>query len=105
MIDINLYEKDLSYQNLYRASLKNRGEDLAVLEMLVQWNQKRKKLIFDIEQMIVERKQIEKNLVSSKNKDKKKLQSAQALGKNISEFQEQLKQLEDEIFRTAFADS
>ena len=101
MIDIKLYEKDASYQNLCRTSLKNRGGDLAVLDTLVQWNQKRKKLIFDIEGLIVERKQIEKNLVSSKNKNEEQIQSAQALGKKISELQEQLKQAEDKIFSIA----
>lgn len=72
MIDINLYEKDLDYQNAYKQSLKHRGEDESILEPLVELNQKRKNLIFRIEQLIVERKNIEKQMLSIKDSSEKK---------------------------------
>ena len=98
MIDLKLYEKDLDFQNKYLTSLKNRGEDTSPLKKAVQLNQSRKKMIFEIDQFIVKRRTLEKDLRVSDSKKKKEIVSkAQSVGSQISDLQDQLKTLEEEI--------
>ena len=98
MIDLKLYEKDLDFQNRYLTSLKNRGEDTSPLNRAVQMNQSRKKMIFEIDQLIVKRRTLEKDLrTSDPNQKKEIVLKAQSIGDQISDLQDQLKTLEEEI--------
>ena len=99
MIDINLYEKDLAYQNAYKQSLKDRGEDLSSLEPLVGLNQKRKKSLFKKEELIVERKKIEKQMLSCKSSEEKKkcVEQAQLKGQQVDEIKKEINAIENEI--------
>lgn len=100
MIDIKLYEKSNERRRSYRQNLKNRGEDAALLEKALQLNQNRKNIIFDMEQLIVDRKKIEKEFISSKDKINKKqeyLKSAQSIGAKIDQLKNNLREMESEI--------
>ncbi len=99
MIDIKLYEKNSNFQNHYLESLKNRGADSLLFEKALNSNQKRRKLVFEIDQLIIQRKQTEKSLLKEKDSNKKQehLSSAQSVGQKISELQEQLKLLEQRV--------
>ena len=72
MIDIKLYEKNAQFQKSYLADLKNRGEDPAPLKKAVLLNQERKNLIVEIEQLIHNRRKIEKELFSKNTPHQKK---------------------------------
>ena len=99
MIDIKLYEKDSNFQKDYIESLKNRGADSSSLEKALNLNQKRKKLVFEIDQLIIQRKQVEKSLLKEKDNKKKKecLSSAQKVGQKISTLQDELRLIEGKI--------
>lgn len=98
MIDLKLYEKDLDFQQRYLTSLKNRGEDTSSLNEVIELNQSRKKMIFEIDQLIVERRTLEKSLrVSDANKKKEIVSKAQSIGNQISDLQNQLRDLELKI--------
>ena len=98
MIDLKLYEKDLEFQNRYLISLKNRGEDTSPLNRAVELNQSRKKIIFEIDQLIVKRRALEKDLQISKSNQKEGiLLKAQSTGNQIAIQQEKLRSLEGNI--------
>ena len=99
MIDIKLYEKDSDFQALYLESLKNRKADSSLLKKALDLHQKRKKLVFETDQLIVQRKKIEKDLFKEKDSSKKKkyISSSQEIGEDISSSQEKLKELEQNI--------
>ncbi len=98
MIDLKLYERDLDFQNKYLTSLKNRDEDTSPLDRAVQLNQSRKKMIFEIDQFIVKRRTLEKDLrISNSDQKKEIVLQAQSIGNQISTLQDQLRTLEEEI--------
>ncbi|MDE0151781.1 MAG: serine--tRNA ligase [Bdellovibrionales bacterium] len=98
MIDLKLYEKDSDFQQRYLTSLKNRGEDASPLDKVIELNQSRKKMIFEIDQLIVERRTLEKSLrASDSNKKKEIVSKAQSIGNQISNLQNQLRDLELKI--------
>ena len=99
MIDIKLYEKDSSFQDIYLESLKHRKVDPSSLKKALDLHQQRKKLVFETDQLIIQRKKIEKDLLKEKDsiKNKKYVSSAQEIGKKISSAQEKLKELEQNI--------
>ena len=99
MIDIKLYEKDSGFQNLYLKNLKNRKADSSLFEEALNLNRQRKNLVFKIDKMIIQRKQIENSLVKEKesNEKQKHLSLAKNIGQKISKFQEELRSLEEDI--------
>lgn len=96
MIDLKRLEKDSDYRQSCLDNLKNRKENASSLDPILTLNQDRKKLIFQIDTLIVERRTLEKQLSSSKG-DKDLLQSAQKLGEAISSLQEKLKVTETKV--------
>ena len=99
MIDIKLYEKDSNFQKGYLESLKMRGEDSSLIKQAVSLNESRKKSVFKIDQLIVERKKTESFLRKTQNNDEKEvyLKKASSIGEEISLKQKQLRELEQEI--------
>ena len=100
MIDIKLYEKSAEYRSSYRQNLKNRGENTVLLEQVLELNQKRRKSIFDMEQLIVDRKKIEKDFMSKKDKKSQQqeyLKLAQSIGVKIDQLKNSLRKVEEEI--------
>ncbi len=98
MIDLKRYEKDPEFQNRYLTSLKNRGEDTSSMDRVIKLNQSRKKIIFQMDQSIVRRKSLEKDLKKSQFDEKKELLlKAQAVGDQIAALQEKLRNLEENI--------
>jgi len=98
MIDLKRYEKDLGFQKRYLTSLKNRGEDASPLNEAFKLNQSRKKIIFKIDQLIVKRRTLEKDLkVAGSDQKKKIVLQAQSIGDQISDLQKKLRSLETDI--------
>lgn len=98
MIDLKLYEKDPDFQKRYLLSLKNRGEDISLLNNVVKLNRSRKKMIFEIDQLIVKRRELEKSLKKIESIQKKDtLFQAKSIGHQISVLQEKLRSLEGDI--------
>lgn len=100
MIDLKLYEKDLKFQSKYLSDLKNRGEDASSLDQVVQLNQSRKKIIIEKDQLVVKRRELEKDLrVSLSDKKKEILIQAQSIGNQITALQDKLRILEEDIHK------
>jgi len=98
MIDLKLYEKDPDFQKRYLANLKNRGEDASPLNKAFKLNQSRKKMIFEIDQLIVDRRNLERDLRSAGSDRKKEIiLQAQSIGDQISALQNKLRDLEKDI--------
>ena len=103
MIDIKLYEKNLDFQKAYQKNLENRKTDIAPLNSAVELNKERKKIIREIEQLIVSRKEIEKKFFTHSSgddtsKEKKTFHlKAQRIGEDINEKKKVLKKIEANI--------
>lgn len=95
MIDLKKLEKDSHYLESYKQSLKNRKEDISSLEKILALNIQRKKIIFEIEQLIVERRSFEKSFIQSKNKELK--DSAKQIGDKISSLQNESREREEQL--------
>ena len=98
MINLKLYEKDLQFQKKYLLDLRKRGENSSSLNRAVQLNQSRKKIIFEKDQLIVKRRELEKDLKTTQLEKKKEiLLQAQSIGKKIAVLQDKLRGLEESI--------
>lgn len=86
MIDIRALERDESYQECYRASLKARGEDPAAVDELLQLQQQRKNSLSQLET-----KKAEVNRISQEVGQKKKA------GEDASDLMAQVQAARDEI--------
>ncbi len=95
MIDLKRLEKDSHYFESYKQSLKNRKEDVSSLEKILSLNAERKRIVFETEKLIVDRRNLEKDFVQSKSDDLKS--SAKKIGDKISELQNDLKKIENQL--------
>ena len=103
MIDIKSIEKNTQFKQQYLNSLRARGEKPALLEEALELNQLRKKLVTDEQNLIAQRKEVEKsaaelNTLSDKESLKKeKFAHARKIGEQISILNKKLNSTEKKI--------
>lgn len=99
MIDFKRLEQDSEYKKAYYRSLKNRREDTSTLDRVVQLNEERKKLVFQRDTEIANRRKIERDF--SNSKDSALLKKTKEIGSSISKIERELRQLEEKISEQA----
>ena len=103
MIDIKLYETNSQFQKDYQKSLENRQADTSLLKAVIELNAKRKKLIQEVETLIVNRKKMEKDFFSNSSKKENAEEKhtfrmkAQSVSEKINQRKQELKKIERNI--------
>lgn len=107
MIDIKLLERNephpenqMGYQDFYRQTLQNRGEDASVVDKLLRLNQERKSLVTEVETSKAKQNKVGEAIArAKKNKEDAsvQLQEMQQLAAHVKELDKQVQGVEADL--------